>query len=140
MLYSLTLITKKTDAEALAEVKKYIAEKKGKIVSSEEKNNLRFNPARTAQSAGAVKIDFEISPDEVEKVKKKINHEKEVISYLLEKVRILKFKKEKAKPEKKVTPTKKEKAGQTRKVIASMQEEEKKIKDLDSTLDKILNE
>lgn len=140
MLYSLTLITKKEDTEALTEIKKYIEEKKGKIVSSQEKNNLRFNHARTAQSAGAIKIDFEISSDEVEKVKKKINHEKEIISYLLEKVRILKFKKGKAKPKKKVAPAKKEKVSQTQKVVASMQEEEKKIKDLDSTLDKILNE
>jgi len=154
MAYSITLIIKKEtgESEAIAEIKKYIAEKEGKILSINELGKANLIANKKAPQSYIYKIETDISPENVEKVKKKISHEKEIVSYIFEKIRIFKQKKEtvkKIKPGKAVRKKSakgrsasggKKEANKTKKVIASMQEEEKKIKDLDSTLDKILNE
>ncbi|MCX6811213.1 MAG: 30S ribosomal protein S6 [Candidatus Berkelbacteria bacterium] len=147
MLYSILLILKKqTDSQALPEIKKYIEEKKGKILSINEQGDARLNPRKKVSESNIVKLEIEINPKEVEKIKKKINHEKEIVSYILEKKKIVKKVKKEIKERKKPRKAgsgsgkKKRETGKAEKVLDSMQEEEKKIKDLDSTLDKILNE
>ena len=149
MLYSITLIQKKQSEknEALPEIKKYIEEKEGKVLVINELGNANLKPRKKTVASTIIKLEIEVSPDLVEKIKNKIDHEKEIVSYILEKTKIEK----RAKSEKEVKAkksvkeqssprVKKEDANKAKKVLASMQEEEKKIKDLDSTLDKILNE
>lgn len=154
MPYSILLILKKqADSEALPEIKKYIEKKEGKILAIIEQGNAKLNPTKEAAESSIVKLEIEIRPTEIEKIKDKINHEKEVVSYILEKKKIFKKIHKETKEKKKPRRTgsapaspaggsdrKKEEADKAGKVLNSMQEEEKKIKDLDSTLDKILNE
>lgn len=140
MSYSIILVLKKQpeNKEGILEIKKYIEEKEGKILSLDESRDANLKPNKKSPQATIVKLQIDIKSEEIEKVKRKINHEKGVISCLVEKLKIIK--KDKEKPEKKVLQKKKEESDKAEKVLDSMQEEEKKIKDLDSTLDKILNE
>jgi ribosomal protein S6 len=147
MPYSILLILKKqTDSEALPEIKKYIEKKEGKILSINEQGDAKLNPIKKVAESSIVKLEIEIRPAEIEKIKDKINHEKEVVSYILEKKKIFKKVKKETEKRKKsakggsASGGKKEETDKAGKVLDSMQEEEKKIKDLDSTLDKILNE
>ena len=154
MPYSILLILKKqTDSEALPEIKKYIEKKEGKILSINEQGDAKLNPIKKVAESSIVKLEIEIRPAEIEKIKDKINHEKEIVSYILEKKKIFKKVKKETKERKKPRRAgsapgssaggldgKKEETNKAGKVLDSMQEEEKKIKDLDSTLDKILNE
>lgn len=127
MSYILTLILEKNGQEkTLEEIKSYLEEKEGRSIEQKTKGNCIYS------------LEVEIQPQEVEKLKRKVQGEKEVITYLLEKKKeIRKIKEKKIKIRK--TPVR-PKENKAKKVITSMQEEEKKIKDLDSTLDKILNE
>ena len=113
MNYILTLILEKEAPEEkiIAKIKKYLAGKEDELIEQKTK------------SSSILILEIKIDPQEVEKLKKKIKKIKE------------KTKKTKKQPKKTIAKTNK-----TKKVLASMQEEEKKIKDLDSTLDKILNE
>jgi len=131
MNYILTLITKKSEAEpkAIGEIKDFLKEKKGQLVETNKLNDLPLG--------SVFKLEVSVDPQEVGKLKKKIKGE-EVISFLLEKKREIKKIKKESKKIKEIKP--KAKPNKTKKVLASMREEEKKIKDLDSTLDKILNE
>lgn len=144
MLYKVLLVLKQGPSEgtALSEIKKYIEEKKGKILKTDELGRANLTSRRGIKDAQVFKMEVEIDPAEVAKVKKKISREEEVATFLLEKIRVMKFKEEKigAKRELKAKKTAVKKKSQAKKVLTSMQEEEKKIKDLDSTLDKILNE
>ncbi|MBU2595391.1 hypothetical protein KJ713_00990 [Patescibacteria group bacterium] len=129
MNYILTLILEKNEQEkTISEIKKYLEEKKGRLIDQKTKGD------------SILALEVEIDPQEVEKLKRKIRGEKKVISYLLEKKVEIKKIKEKVKKTKKPIKKSAPKINKTKKVLASMQEEEKKIKDLDSTLDKILNE
>lgn len=127
MDYILTLILEKNGQEkTLKEIKNYLEEKEGRLIEQKTKGDSIYS------------LEAEIQPQEVEKLKRKVQRQKEVVTYLLEKKKeIKKIKEEKIKTRE--APTK-SKESKTKKVITSMQEEEKKIKDLDSTLDKILNE
>lgn len=144
MIYTITLIIKKEAGEALLEIKKYIVEKKGKILTLNEMGSASLKSSKKAYPSSIYQLEIEITTEAADKIKKKIEHEKEVVSYLLEKKKIIKkvtpekIKQQKTQPEKPGASVKK--PDQSKKVLASMQEEEKKIKDLDSTLDKILNE
>ena len=127
MNYILTLILEKNGQEkTLKEIKSHLKEKEGRLIEQKTKGNSIYS------------LEVELPPQEVEKLKRKIQGEKEVMTYLLEKKKEIKKIKEKKIQIKKM-PTKPQE-NKTKKVITSMREEEKKIKDLDSTLDKILNE
>ena len=126
MNYILTLILEKNEQKTLKEIKGYLEEKEGRLIEQKTKGDSIYS------------LEIELPPQEVEKLKRKVQGEKEVVTYLLEKKKEIKqIKKEKIKIRK--MPIK-PKESETKKVITSMREEEKKIKDLDSTLDKILNE
>lgn len=127
MNYILTLILEKDGPEkTLGEIKKYLEEKEGRLLEQKTKGDSIYS------------LEVELHPQEIAKLKRKVQGEKEVVTYLLEKKKeAKKIKEKKIKTRKASTKSKESK---TKKVITSMQEEEKKIKDLDSTLDKILNE
>lgn len=128
MNYILTLILEKKGSEekTLKKIKKYLEEKEGRLLEQKTKGNSVYS------------LEIELYPQEVEKLKRKVQGEKEVVTYLLEKKKeAKKIKEKKIKTRKAPVRPKENKA---KKVITSMREEEKKIKDLDSTLDKILNE
>jgi len=127
MNYILTLILEKEAPEEkiIAKIKKYLAGKEDELIEQKTK------------SSSILILEIKIDPQEVEKLKRKIREIKEVQAILLEKKEKIKEARKKTKRRIKKTAAK---TNKTKKVLASMQEEEKKIKDLDSTLDKILNE
>lgn len=149
MIYQTTLVLEKDSSKegegAIQEIAEYVQEKKGKILDSKllGERQIALDKKRNAE-ASIYRIMLELLPEEVSKVKKKIGQEKTVISFILEKRRIIKPKAKEEKKEKekeKPRPKKaKQKESQATKVLDSMQEEEEKIKDLDSTLDELLNE
>ena len=126
MNYILTLILEKNGQKTLEKIKKYLAEKEGLLLEQKTKGDSIFS------------LEIELHPQEVAKLKHKVQGEKEVITYLMEKKKEIKKTKEKKIKTKRTVAKSRE--SKTKKVITSMREEEKKIKDLDSTLDKILNE
>lgn len=141
MNYILTSILEKNGQEkTISEIKKYLEEKKGRLIDQEQIANVSLSSNKKTKDGLIFKLEIEIHPQEVEKLKRKIRGEKKVISYLLEKKAEIKKIKEEVKKTKKPIKKSAPKINKTKKVLASMQEEEKKIKDLDSTLDKILNE
>ena len=130
MNYILTLILEKEAPEEkiIAKIKKYLAGKEDELIEQKTK------------SSSILILEIKIDPQEVEKLKKKIKKIKGIRAILLQKKGKIKKIKEKTKKTKKKPKKTIAKTNKTKKVLASMQEEEKKIKDLDSTLDKILNE
>jgi len=147
MIYQTTLVLEKDSSKnnkiSINEIEKYVREKKGEIIDSKfvGEKQITLDKKRNAE-ASIYQIILELLPEEVSKIKKRIGQEKKVISFILEKGQITKPEKEDERKDKKKIKTKKtsKKESQANQVLDSMQEEEEKIKDLDSTLDELLNE
>lgn len=148
MTYSLVLALEKApeakQKKVLKEIEDYISEKKGKVKESKSLGEKKINPSQDkGASAYFYVFEIDLGGEVVEKLKKEVSGKNLVTSHLLQRVDIerrkraeIKEKKERAK--KKVA--KKKEVVKADKILDSIEEEKEKIKDLDSELDKILNE
>jgi ribosomal protein S6 len=146
MQYLITLVltssAKSKDEETIEEITNYILEKEGKVIDSKTigQRSIALGKKGTGE-AEIHRFEIELIESEISKLKRKIRLSSDVISFILEKKKIFKVKPvEEIKTKSTKKAPNKRKEDQAGKVLDSIVEEEKKIKDLDSTLDKLLNE
>lgn len=140
MTYSLVLtIEKSQEKEVLKEIKDYISDKNGKILKEDP---LGEKSLKRGENASFFRLEIEFPEKETEKLKKHLSGKKTVISHLLTKIDLKKRERAEIKKKKsiKTKKRKKEEAPKADKILSSIEEEKERIKDLDSELDKILNE